>query len=225
MTTSIIPMGSSGVAAEVGGTAFRALNTTLRPAGFREGDTYSIGLSSGVMAAALGANTELVQWRWADAFRFCAIRKIRMSACVSTTFFAAGVPWQVDIVKCNTWTAAGTGGTRAPILGGYKKRQNMDASLLLAGDVGVSTTAGLTAGTKVLEGVPMAAMVAPLPTAGPGGTIMAADTILWQHEVGDGEHPLVLHQNEGFVIRNVAIQALGVWQFRVQIDWLETEGY
>jgi hypothetical protein len=225
MPTSIIPMGVTGAAAEVGGTTFRALNVGLRPAGFREGDTYSIGLSSGIMAAALGANTELVQWRWADAFRFCVIRKIRLSACVSTTFFAAGVPWQVDIVKCNTWTAAGTGGTRAPILGGYKKRVNMDASLMLAGDIGVSTTAGLTAGTKVLEGTPMQVIVAPCPTAGPDGTMVVADTILWQHEVGDGEHPLTLYQNEGFVIRNVAIQALGTWQFRVQIDWLETEGY
>lgn len=225
MPTSIIPQGSSGTAVGVGGSTFKALNVGHRPQDHGWFGHYSVGLSSGVMAAALGANTELVQFRWSDASRYAVIRKIRLSACVSTTFFANGVPWQVDLVKCHTWTGAGSGGTAAGILGGLKKRQNMGASLVLAGDIRVSSTAGLTAGTKVLDGTPLGVIVAPCPTAAPNGTMVADDTVLWQSEAHDGEHPLVLHQNEGFVIRNVAIQALGVWQFRVQIDWAEVDAY
>lgn len=225
MPTSIIPQGSSGASVEVGGTTFAALNVSPKPLDHGRFGHYSVGLSSGVMAAALGANTELVQFRWTDASRYCVIRKIRLSASVSTTFFAAGVPWQVDMVKAHTWTAAGSGGTAAAILGGYKKRKNMGASLVLAGDIRVSSTAGLTAGTKVLDGAPMQAIVAPCPTAAPNGTMVEPDTVFWQSEGHDGEHRFVLHQNEGFVMRNVAIQALGVWQFRVQIDWSELPRY
>jgi len=130
------------------------------------------------------------------------------------------------LVKCNTWTAAGTGGNRITPAALLKKRRTAGSSLLLASDVGCSSTAALVAGTKVLEGVPMMAMVAPGPiTLSLNGEIVPNDTIFFQAEEADGEHPLILYQNEGFVIRSVIVPITGTWSFRCQIDWAEVDNY
>ncbi len=218
--------GFGGVIADVGGTTFRALNTSVKPIDHGAFGHYSWGALSGIIPAALTANSEILQFQWTDATRYAVIRKIRMSACVSTTFFAAGVPLQFDLVKCNTWTAVGTGGTRPAVAALLKKRVNMGSSLLAANNIGVATTAALGAGTKTLEGTPMQALVAPGPiTASLNGQIVAPGTIFQQFEVGDGEHPLVLHQNEGFIIRAVAVPATGTWMAAFQVDWAEVTAY
>jgi len=218
--------GFGGVVADVGGTAFRALNVQAKPAEHGALGHYSWGALSGIIPAALTANSEILQFQWTDATRFCVIRKVRVSACVTTTFFAAGVPVQLDLVKATGWSAVGTGGTRPAVAALLKKRTNMGNSLLAANNIGVITTAALGAGTKTLEGTPMQAIVAPGPiTASLNGQIIAPGTILFQHEVGDGEHPLVLAQNEGFVIRSVAVPATGTWQAAFQVDWAEVTAY
>jgi len=227
MPLTAIPIGfTAGVAADVDGTTFRAASVQLKPAEPGGNGHFSVGLSSGIMAAALGANSEIVQFRWSDAFRFAVIRKIRFDACVSTTFFAAGVPLQFDMLKANAWTAAGSGGNRITPAALLKKRTSHSTTLMAASDVGCASTAALTAGTKTLEGTPMQAIVAPGPiTLSLNGQIVEPGTIFWQAEVGDGEHPLVLHQNEGFVIRAVAVPITGTWSFRCQIDWAEVDSY
>lgn len=218
--------GAGNVVAEVGGTTFRALNVQSKPLEHGSLGHYSWGALSGIIPAALTANSEILQFRWSHASNFAVIRKIRISACVSTTFFAAGVPVQLDLVKASSWSAVGTGGTRPTVAALLKKRVNMGSSLLDANNIGVATTAALGAGTKTLEGSPMQAIVAAGPiTASLNGQIIAPGTIFFQHEVGDGEHPLVLHQNEGFVIRSVAVPATGTWMFAVQVDWAEVTAY
>jgi hypothetical protein len=218
--------GNSGVVAEVGGTTFRALNVQSKPIEYGSFGHYSWGALTGILPAALGANSEILQFRWSDATRFAVIRKIRVSACVSTTMFAAGVPVQLDLVKATSWSAVGTGGTRPTVAALLKKRTSMGSSLLGANDIGVATTAALGAGTKTLEGTPMMALVAPGPITGSlNGQIIAPGTIMMQHEAADGEHPLVLAQNEGFVIRSVAVPGTGTWTAAFQVDWAEVAAY
>lgn len=218
--------GNGGAVAEVGGTTFRALNVQAKPAEHGSLGHYSWGALTGILPAALTANSEILQFQWTDATRYAVIRKIRVSACVSTTFFAAGVPVQLDLVKASSWSAVGTGGTRPAVAALLKKRVNMGSSLLAANNIGVATTAALGAGTKTLEGTPMQAIVAPGPiTASLNGQIIPPGTIFFQAEVGDGEHPLVLHQNEGFVIRSVAVPATGTWMAAFQVDWAEVTAY
>jgi hypothetical protein len=102
----------------------------------------------------------------------------------------------------------------------------MGSSLVASGDMRIATTAALGAGTKTLEANSLQAIVAAGPiTASLNGEIIAPGTILWQAEVGDGEHPLVLVANEGFVIRSVAVPATGTWQIAVQVDWAEVTAY
>jgi len=98
----------------------------------------------------------------------------------------------------------------------------MGSSLLGANDIGVATTAALGAGTKTLEATPMGVMVAAGPiTASLNGAIILPGTPLWDSNSADGEHPLLLVQNEGFAIRSIAVPATGTWMFAINIDWAE----
>lgn len=218
--------GNNGTILDVDGTTFRALRMTPRPVDHGALGAYCYGGFTGILPAALAANSEIYQFRWADATRLAVIRKIRISACVSTTFFAAGVPVQLDLVKSTGWTAAGTGGTAITPAALLKRRTSMGATLVAAGDMRIATTAALGAGTKTLETLALSTLVAPGPiTASLNGQIIPPGTILWQAEVGDGEHPLVLAQNEGFSIRSVAVPATGTWTVAIAVDWAEVTGY
>ena len=218
--------GNGGVIAEVDGTTFRAQRATPRPVDHGALGAYCIGMRSGIIGAAIAANSEIFQFRWSDATRYCVIRKIMIAASVTTTFFAAGVPMQLDLIKATGWTVAGSGGTRATPAALLKRRTSMGSTLVAASDIGISSTAALTAGTKTLETLALSNVVAACPiTASLNGTIIAPGTILWQAEVGDGEHPLVLVQNEGFVITVPAVPATGTWTVSVTVDWAEVTAY
>lgn len=223
---SIQIQGNTGVVAEVDGTIFRAQRVTPRPIDYGALGAYRFGGFTGILPAALGANSEIFQFRWADATRLAVINKIRVSACVSTTFFAAGVPIQIDIVKSTAWTVAGTGGTGITVAAMLKKRTSMGSSLMVAGDMRIATTAALGAGTKTLETLSLSNVVAPGPITGSlNGQIIAPGTFIFHADVGDGEHPLVLAQNEGFSIRSVAVPATGTWTMSINVDWSELTAY
>lgn len=208
------------------GQDFGAAKTENKPIDMQGLGAYSYGGLTGILPAALAANSEIFQFRWADATRFAVIRKIRISACVTTTFFAAGVPVQIDLIKSTAWTVAGTLGTAVSPAALLKKRTSMPSTLLAAGDMRIATTAALGAGTKTLEGNSLAAITAPGPiTASLNGQIIPPGTILWQAEIADGEHPFVLAQNEGLSIRSVAVPATGTWQASVEIQWSECVTY
>lgn len=223
---SIQIQGNSGTVGEVDGTLFRAQRVTARPMDHGSLGSYSYGGFTGILPAALGANSEIFQFRWADATRLCIINEIKISATVSTTFFAVGVPVQIDLVKSTGWTVAGTGGTAITPAALLKKRTSMGSSLMAAGDARIATTAALGAGTKALEGSAMAAIAAAGPiTASLLGEIIAPGTILFRAEAGDGQHPLVFAQNEGFSIRSVAVPGTGTWTAAIQVDWTEVAAY
>lgn len=208
------------------GQDYGAAKTENKPIDMQGLGAYSYGGFTGILPAALAANSEIFQFRWADATRLCVIRKIKFSACVSTTFFAAGVPVQVDLIKSTGWTVAGTGGTAPTPAATLKKRTSMPSTLLAAGDMRIATTAALGAGTKTLEANSLCAIAAPGPiTASLNGQIVAPGTVLWQSEIADGEHPLILAQNEGFSIRSVAVPGTGTWTAAVAVQWAECVSY
>ena len=187
---------------------------------------YTYGGFTGILPAALGANSEIFQFRWSDATRVCIINEIKISACVTTTFFAAGVPVQIDLVKSTGWTVAGTLGTAISPAALLKKRTSMSSSLMASGDARIATTAALGVGTKTLETLSLATILAPGPiTASLNGQIIAPGTMLYRSEISNGQHPLVLAQNEGFSIRSVAVPATGTWQAAISVDWTESANY
>lgn len=194
---------------------------SVRPQAVGARGSYTHGASTGVLPAALGANSEVFQFRWSHATLKALIRSIRISASVSTTAFAAGVPVGIELRLATGWTGQGTGGTGITFgTDDAKKRVSFAQSAMAAGDLRIATTAALGAGTKTLNGVAMAHVNGQPGTA--NITFIPTSTFLWSRETGD-EYPLFLSQNDGIVIRSVEVPGTGTWKLSVTIEWTELD--
>lgn len=212
--------GNGGTVAEVGGTGFRALRVEQRPLDPGALGVYRKSLLSGTMAAGLAANAEVFQFRWSDATRLCAVQKVILDGLSgSATAFAAGFG-KVDLVPARSWSADGSGGTAGTITGNNGKLRTSFGTTLL-GATRISSTAALTAGTKTLDTDPIGQLSLSF------GIVVsvqyANQVVLFGEDIGP-THPLVLAQNEGFVLR-ATVPATGTWQFGVTVHWTEVTAY
>lgn len=200
--------------------------TIARPLG-RDSGAYCYAGRTGIVAAGLAANSELFQFRWNNSQNYALIKRIRVAASVSTTYFAAGVPVELALVRASAWSAAGTGGTAIAPVALLKAQSTMPNSRLTAGDARIATTGALGAGTKTLETAPMGLAMAYGPSAAPNGTIMQL-TELFGAPIDAGAHPLVLAPAasaataEGFVITAI-VPATGTWALAVNVEWAEVD--
>jgi len=218
--------GSGGTIVEVEANT-KAQRVTDRPLDVGSLGAYSLGAITGILPAALGANSEIFQFRWIHATNLAVLRSIRISAVVSTTFFAAGVPVQIEARIARSWSADGTGGTAQVFSTANTNKKRTSFALSALSDTGtrVATTAALGAGTKTLDTNPFAMIAAPGPiTASLNGQIIAPGTALWSRDTGD-EYPIVFAQNEGFVIRSVAVPGTGTWTAAFQVEWAEIASF
>lgn len=200
-----------------------AARTSLRPMELGARGAYSIGLSTGVLPAGLGANSEVFQFRWSHATLFAILRQVRVAAAVSTTAFVAGVPPQLELRMAHGWTVQGTLGTGITFgTDDSKKRQNFAQTAMAAGDCRIATTAALGAGTKTLQGTALATMNGNIAGATVTTQIIPPGTVLWQRDTGD-EYPVVLAQNDGVVIRSVEVPGTGTWKLTVTFEWSEID--
>lgn len=220
--------GNGGVVAEVDGTTFRALRITARPINYGSLGMYRLGMTSGTMAAALAANAEMFQWRWTDATNLGMVWKVSISAGAQLASTAA-VAFAFNMAVARAWSVVGSGGLRAVLTGNIAKlRTSMGTSLV--NDAGISTTAGLTAGTKTIDHATsnLGAVASGIGT-GAITTAIAMPllplSILFDAD-GEGQHPLICGATgggEGFIIRNspVAFPATMTWVFSVNVLWAE----
>ena len=193
----------------------RALRVTPRAT---DGNHFSFAATTGVLAAL--TTGDLFQLRWPSPSTVAVIRRVRVSAAVSTTVFTAGVPVELALSRITGWTAQGTGGT---ILTPTPVRSSM-VTVVQSGDARIATTTGLGVGTRGAA-PDVATLVAPGPLTGQPGIIFPAVTALWEAEVGDADHPLVLGLNEGLVVRAVAVPPAGTWRLSVQVSYAEVASY
>jgi hypothetical protein len=212
--------GNGGAVADVDGTNYRALRTTLRPIDYGALGSYRLSLLSGTMAAGLAANAEVWQFRWSDASRLCAITKIVVDGISNTTTaFTAGVG-SFQLYVARSWTADGAGGTAATLTGNNAKlRTDMGATLL--GSCRISSTAALTAGTKTLDTNASGQMSLAFPAV--ASTQIENRISLFEPNPGM-ESPFVLAQNEGLVVR-ATVPATGTWSFGITVNWTEITAY
>lgn len=198
-----------------------AARMSQRPMELGVRGSYAIGLTTGLLPAALGANSEIYQWRYVQVGSIVQVlRKVRITAAVSTTAFAAGVPVQIEMRKATAWSVQGTLGTGITFGTDCKKKTSHASTAMAANDCRVATTAALGAGTKTLDGQACGNVVGQPGTA-VGAIILPAMT-MWQRDTDD-EYPFVFGNQEGFVIRAVAVPATGTWQATVEVYWDEVD--
>jgi hypothetical protein len=212
--------GFNGVVGDVGGSTFRALKVQQMPLDYGSLGTYRKSLISGTMAAGLAANSEVFQFRWSDATRLCAIRRIVIDGLSgSATAFAAGLA-RVHVTAARSWTVSGSAGN-AGILTTNEGKMRTSMGTTLLGDVRIASTGALGAGTKTLDTDSIGQYSFSVGTV--ANVQYLNQTILFGEDPGP-EHPLILAQNEGFAIR-ATVPATGTWQFGVTVTWSELTAF
>lgn len=187
---------------------------------------YQTTVTTGAMAAAARTDDEILQFRWTDTTRLCLIQRVQLTGFRATTAFAAGAI-DFKMTRATAWTAAGTGGGTVTLTSPELKLRVSSMGASLVQEIRVATTAALGAGTKTLDtgnlGHVLTHSSAGYDIAAPiiGNELLPA-TDLFRANVADGEHWLVLEDNEGFVVR-VTCPNTGVWNLGMSIRWCEAQ--
>jgi len=229
---AVLESPTSGGVAEVGATAFAGLHVNAKPHAHGSLGHYGLSVVSGTLAAALAANAVVFSARWGDATRLCVINRVRTRFLPLTPFTAATLTdhTSFDAVIGRTFTASHTGGTGLTLTTpSFKKRASMGATLFT--DIRMATTAALGGGTITLDPHPFAQSIRKGNrtniAAGTEEVIMpTTDGLNMDYDVGSGQHPILLVQNEGIVIRNRTVwPAAGTGILLVEMDWSEVAAF
>lgn len=230
---AVIEGGASAALADVD-SGTKALKVRAHPMDVL--GSYQIESISGTMAAGLAAASPIFACRWADATKLMLLRRLALDARALSAFTAGA--YLFDFIVARSWTGNYTGGTSILPTGNSQKRRTSFGTTLIT-DLRISSTATLTAGgTPTLDGsammnvrghIPGTATGYPIVSQGgivPGAATSAYSTIPFELFRPDwsGEWPLVLAQNEGFLIR-ATVPATGTWDFSVTMEWSEVTAF
>lgn len=224
---AVLEGGVSGSLAGVGAEAALPLHTVKYPVSVGAGGAYRLGTTSGTMAAALAANSEIFQFRYVTAAsRVALVYKVSISAGANVAAGAAAIT-AFRMTAARSWTVAGSGGTRLTLTGdNVNLRTSYTTSEVT--DAGISTTAALTVGTKTLDTTDLSAISIGIGTGAITTGValpLLAPSNLFDAD-GEGQHPLVLANQEGFIIRTGIIFPITMtWAFSVNVLWLEVPAF
>jgi hypothetical protein len=225
---AVIEGGVSGSLAGVGAESMLPLHTLRAAVPVGSGGAFRAGLTSGTMAASLAANAELFQFRYVTSnSRLALVYKVSISAAASVAAGAAAL-LGFKLTAARAWTVAGSAGTRVTFAGNNNKlRTSLGTSEV--NDVGISTTTGLGVGTKTLDSTDIGGVAIAVSAA--AATVQVDLNLLPKTALldadGEGQYPLVLANQEGFVIRNGgnAWPAGMTWHFTAEVLWLEVPAF
>lgn len=224
---AVIEGSTTGTLVDVGvADGQSAMFTTVKPIPWGLLGHYRVTQATGTLAAALAASAQLFTFRWTDATRLCVVTNVKAVFQTQALFTAGTADFGFDLFKA-TGISAGGGGTA--IATPSKMRATMANTLLAATDVRIATTGALTALT-VLDTNAIEQSVGRTqrtnPAVGTEEQFVNIPTLNYAPNVQGGEYPLVLSQNEGFVLRNRTIwPAAGTGNLIVTVNWAEVTNY
>ena len=186
---------------------------------------YAVAVQTGAIAAGASADSEVMQFRWDTSGKLAIITEVTVTGMRATTAFAVGVI-TLKATIARAYTVNGSGGTALGFTGDNAAlRTNMADSAV--SDFRIATTAALTAGTAVLEDND----IGQITTHSSGGfsaatpiigSIYLPTTTLFRADIQNGQYPLVLASDEGFVVR-ATVPATGVWNLGLLVKWAECD--
>ena len=194
---------------------------TLYPVDYGYGGVFQHCAKSGVINAGIAANSPIYSFQWpsiSPEVPFALVRRVRLNAWTVAAFASGNVTF--DIFVARVFTAPDTGGTVANLLLANMLRTSMAASLA---SITCATTGALTPGTRVVDASPVDSQTVAAPTV-VGVPFTAQRMTLF--EKLQGEHPLLLQPNEGFVVRvTVPPPGVGTWSFAITTEWDEVTSF
>jgi hypothetical protein len=186
------------------------------------GGYYQMSLTTGLLAVGLAAAAPIFSFRWAPVVASgltlrCQLKFFKLQWMVMTTFSTPQLV-ELDTFVAKSFTASDTGGNQIIPASGDQKRQKRyaDSAFVGGGDIRISGTAALTAGTRTLEAQPFSSIPGWAAAAGSGPPVPIYE------EFNEHHVPQVFEPNQGFVIANKILTAnAGVIQFWIDIGWME----
>lgn len=214
---AIIQSGAASTTLMTVDPTFLAARTSERPPEIL--GAYSIGLTSGALTVVAAGGT-VFSFRWAPptSTQLCMVRRVEVGFSTVTAFTTAQA-LQYSMQVARNWTASDTGGTAAAFTqtNTGKMRTTMPTSAFAGGgQIMIANTGANSAGTRTLDTQAMMFLQ--------GSSTAIATTLpsapIYQHSPGD--YPLILANNEGFIINNVTVMgAAGVINLTVNVEWME----
>jgi hypothetical protein len=220
---AIIQSGVSGSTLMTVDPTYAAARMSQRP--IEQLGTYLVGASTGAYTGA-GANTPLFSMRFvagsAGQAQVAIIQRITINF-VLTTLFTTAQQVAFAAFVARSFTGSDTGGTQIVVSGNNQKNRTsaQTSQIATAGDIRISSTGALTAGTRTLDSAAFSY------TNGFGGGALSTISIqpqqLTLYENFSGDTPIVLASNEGIVINNIIpFGSGGVAGVAVNIEWTES---
>jgi hypothetical protein len=167
-------------------------------------------------------NGTLFSFRWGDASRLCMVQDIRLQV-IQTAAATATIMPSFSVFTARSWTVSDSAGTAAVLTGNsFKKRTSMGTTLLT--DMRASAlAAGLTAGTRTLDGQPLMVLPTQSTITTPNASLYSCDLDFDQGSA----HPLIFAQNEGFIVQgpSVVFGAAGTANLVVDVAWAELAAF
>lgn len=211
---------SANIAEVEAGT--KALRVTLRPEDYGSLGIYSLSQTSGLMAASLAAASRVFSFRWGDSTRFALVKRVTISVGNDNAAFTTPGTCIFNLFRVLSFSASdNSGGTELVPSGNQNKLRTSGMGTTLLTSAYIATTAAISGGTLTTPDTnPIGSIVTGIPNAA-GTTILAPYPLL---DVRPGEHPLLLAQNEGIIIK-ATVPITGTWKFGVTVNWSELTAY
>lgn len=176
---------------------------------------YTIGVTSGSIAATLAASSPLFSFRWGNTSNLCIPDFISVGVSVNSVI-TTSVSMPLELIIARSFTASDSVGTAITLTTNNAKYRTSFATSLVT-DARIAATVLLTAGTRTLDA--QAEAVVPCVT----GTAIGVPLTMTPIYTRSSLFPIVLTQDEGFIIRNQSAgPATGTFQLHVQMRWFET---
>jgi hypothetical protein len=220
---SIIIQGNGGLVDEVWGSTFRGLRVHSMPLEYGSNGSYRSVLFTNQMLAGMAADSEIWQMRWTHSTKLCVVSQHSIAGLGCLAAFTAGFG-SFRLMFSRSWTVDGSGGTdQTPTGDGAKVRTSMASSAM--GALRISQTDALTAGTKTNDTDPIGAFTCSFSNAANTQHVYLAYLLGANNMTeSDGDHPIVLAQNEGLSLV-ATVPATGVWQAAVSCWWTEVDTF
>ena len=218
-------IGNGGTIIGAGEEARKALHIMNMP---KAGNWYRYSGFTGTIGAALAASSEVLQFRFLSGTKsFALVYKVEFEGLGIVAVATAAGPVGFEMVPARAWTAAGSGGTRIAVSGDNLQLETAIANSQV-NDLGIATTGALTVGTKTLDANAVGGVLGGVGTAavtGYGPTSIVAPNFLLNATNG-GDMPLVLANQEGFVIRTTHVgPAALTYVARFSVAWVEVTAF
>lgn len=200
---AVIEGGTSAALAGVGAESGSAIHCTSKPVPVGSLGQYHTSHRT-VLVNTQAANSRLLEIRNIHASNLLVIHDIRVEW-VQTAAHTAAIMDSIDLYKVTSFSAVDTTNTVTPTFG---KRRTSYATLVDGTDIAIrgctvaGIAAGMTGGTLTKDTAPIKQWGQWLLAAVPTGSTVIPIVGVFHPEVADGESPLVLAQNEGFIIEN-----------------------